>query len=426
MPIFTDALPASSFTKFLDRTGTVPPRNRPFYVHWVDRFLTAREKECPRDSSITDESVKAYLDELTRQKESWQVRQASDALRLYRYYQSTTQLSSNTTANAASSANAGLWDDARTQLIEIIRLKHLSISTEQAYVGWFNKFCGFMGSAAPGEVLPENVRAFLSALAVERKLSAATQNQGFNALLFFFRMVLKRELGDMSSVVRSRIKQHIPSVLSKEETSLLLKNLDSEYAIMARLMYGGGLRIMECLRLRVKDVDLQRGTVTVRAGKGDVDRMTVLPASVGPVLSEHLETVRRIYNRDRAENIAGVSLPDALDRKYPGASTEWQWFWVFASGVLSVDPREKIVRRHHIHETGLQKAVKDAAAKAGIQKRVSPHTLRHSFATHLLEDGYDIRSIQTLLGHKNVQTTMICTHVAKKNALGVTSPLDTL
>jgi len=185
-------------------------------------------------------------------------------------------------------------------------------------------------------------------------------------------------------------------------------------------------RIMECLRLRVKDVDLQRGTVTVRAGKGDVDRMTVLPASVGPVLSEHLETVRRIYNRDRAENIAGVSLPDALDRKYPGASTEWQWFWVFASGVLSVDPREKIVRRHHIHETGLQKAVKDAAAKAGIQKRVSPHTLRHSFATHLLEDGYDIRSIQTLLGHKNVQTTMIYTHVAKKNALGVTSPLDTL
>jgi len=231
-------------------------------------------------------------------------------------------------------------------------------------MGWFNKFRHFVGAVPPEELGPDNVSAFLSRLAVEQKLSAATQNQGFNALLFLFRMVLNKDIGDLSAVVRSRVKQHIPTVLSKEETGRLLGLIDKEYSIMARLMYGCGLRLMECLRLRVKDLDLDRGTVTVRSGKGDKDRVTVLPASLASALTEHVRAVRRIFDRDRAEKVAGVSMPDALDRKYPGASTEWQWFWVFPSKVLSVDPRERIVRRHHIHETGLQKAVKDAAAKA--------------------------------------------------------------
>jgi integron integrase len=423
MPAVSQPSPApTSFSAFLDRTGSVPPKRRPYYLHWVDRFLCQEPSVRPPEEPISEARAKEFLESLSRRKEDWQVRQAEEALALYRYYQSTLAQPLRQHDAAATAA----WDQARTRLVEAIRLKHLSLSTERSYVGWFERFRAFCGGKTPDQTTPADVRAFLSHLAVELNVAASTQNQALNGLLFFFRMVLERDLGDISASVRSRTRPHVPSVLSKEETLRLLSGIEGEMGIMARMLYGCGLRLMECLRLRVKDLDLERGTVTVRAGKGETDRVTMLPASLRGELQAHLLTVRALFDRDRREGVAGVELPHALDRKYPGAATQWQWFWVFPARSLSVDPRSSIVRRHHVHEVGVQRAAKDAAERAQIPKRVSPHALRHSFATHLLEDGHDIRTIQTLLGHKNVQTTMIYTHVARKNALGIASPLDRL
>jgi integron integrase len=389
----------------------------------VQLYLATLPAVQPPEKPLDTDHVKVFLKDLSRRKEDWKVRQAEEAIALYRYWQSTIQ---RTPAQEISHDITGVWAEARIRLIEAIRLKHRSLSTERSYLTWFDRFRRFSGSALPQSASADSVRAFLSHLAVDKNVSASTQNQALNALLYFFRMVLGRELGDLSATVRSRVKARDPDVLAKEETVRLLEMIDNQYALMARVMYGGGLRLMECLRLRIKDLDLARGTVIVRAGKGDTDRITVLPSSLADQLRMHLGKVRKTHELDRASNVPGVEMPHALERKYPGASTSWEWFWVFPAETLSVDPRSLITRRHHIHQTGIQRAVHDAARAAQIPKHVTPHILRHSFATHLIEDGYDIRTVQTLLGHKDVQTTMIYTHVAKKNALGVTSPLDRL
>ncbi|BAM00165.1 MULTISPECIES: integron integrase [Caldilinea] len=307
---------------------------------------------------------------------------------------------------------------------DTIRRKHYSIRTEEAYVNWIRRFILFHGKRHPKDMGAAEVEAFLTHLATEGHVSASTQNQAFSALLFLYREVLHRELDAPVHALRAKESRHIPAVLTREEVRQVIAQLSGVYQLQARLLYGSGLRLLECLRLRVKDIDFQRRAITVRDTKGNEDRITMLPDSVIEPLKEHLQRVRRLHEEDLAKGYGSVYLPDALDRKYPNASREWIWQYVFPSDRLSTDPRSGVVRRHHLDASGLQKAVRAAARAAGINKRVTCHTFRHSFATHLLENGYDIRTVQELLGHKNVKTTMIYTHVLQRGGLAVRSPLD--
>jgi integron integrase len=270
------------------------------------------------------------------------------------------------------------------------------------------------------------VEVFLSDLATRQGVSAATQNQAKAALLFLYRHVLGLELPWLKEVVQAKASRRLPVVLTQGEVRALLEQMDGVTGLVARLLYGSGMRLLEGLRLRVKDLEFERGEVIVREGKGAKDRVTMLPASLEAPLRAHLDKVRQIHERDRAAGVAGVWLPDALAAKFPSAGTAWGWQWVFPSIVLSRDPRSGAERRHHFHPESVQKAVRGAAVRAGLAKPVTPHVLRHSFATHLLEVGQDIRTIQELLGHKDVETTMIYTHVLNRGGRGVTSPLDTM
>jgi integron integrase len=275
-------------------------------------------------------------------------------------------------------------------------------------------------------ITEQDLRDFLSYLSVERRVSAATQRLAFNALLFIFRYIFEIEIHGLSTVVPSRIPKKLPVVLGVDEIKNIFSHLNGANLIMVSLIYGGGLRLQECISLRVKDLDFSRNCITIKSGKGNKDRETVFPEKVCGLLKKHLEQTRKIYENDRKKGIAGVATPEALDRKYANLGREWGWFWVFPSESLSIDPISRIVRRHHIYPTTLQKIFRQAVIKAGISKHATVHTLRHSFATHLIEKGYDIRTIQELLGHSDVSTTMIYTHVARKNKLGVTSPVDAL
>jgi integron integrase len=261
-------------------------------------------------------------------------------------------------------------------------------------------------------------------LAVERKVSASTQNQAFNAILFLFRHTLDKDIDNIAEAVRAKRTRRLPVVLTRSEIDRLFQKMRGTNLLMARTIYGCGLRLAESLNLRIKDIDFEREAVTIRSGKGDKDRETVLPSSLMQDLKDHMEQVRKIFEKDREMKANGVMIPGALERKYPNAGKEWGWYWVFPSLKESVDPRTGIQRRHHIYPDNLRRAIKTAVKKAGISKRINVHTLRHSFATHLLEKGYDIRTIQDLLGHADLRTTMIYTHVMSKNRHGIISPLD--
>ncbi len=306
-----------------------------------------------------------------------------------------------------------------------IRARHFSPRTEQAYVGWVSRFLS--EADAPLEKLAEpDITRFLTALAQRHRVSASTQNQALNALLFLFKEVLGHAPGRLDDVVRAKKSVRLPVVLSKDEVRLVLAAMSGTPRLMAALLYGCGLRLMECCRLRVKDVDFSQGQVVVRAGKGDKDRYTMLPASVREPLRAHLESVRRQHGEDLAKGLGAVELPNALARKYPNAPREWGWQWVFPATSHYQDVVTGERRRHHLHESVLQRAFKDARLRGGLAKPAGCHTLRHSFATHLLEDGYDIRTIQELLGHSDVSTTMIYTHVLNRGGRGVQSPADRL
>lgn len=315
-----------------------------------------------------------------------------------------------------------LLDQVRAE----IRLRHFSYRTEQSYVHWIRRFILHHGKRHPREMGASEIGAFLTHLAVDRKVSASTQNQALNALIFLYRHVLKTEVGEIENLVRAKRLQRIPEVLSREEVRRVLDGMSGTYQLMARLLYGSGMRLMECVRLRVKDIDLDRCEIIVRSGKGDKDRRTMLPLSLKEALEDHLRRVRLLYEEDRRSDVAGVQLPEGLERKYPTAGKEWAWQWVFPASGLSRDPRSGTVRRHHVVEDNLQRAVKAAARWADMNKRVNCHILRHSFATHLLENGYDIRTVQELLGHSHVSTTMVYTHVLNRGGLGVRSPMDVL
>ncbi len=310
------------------------------------------------------------------------------------------------------------------QLRLAIRSRRYSHRTEQAYVRWVRQFINYHEQRHPEALDRHHVENFLSHLAIDRKVAASTQNQALNAIVFFYRYVLERKLEWLKDVVRAKRPRSLPVVLSRDEVRAVLDRLQGPHHLAACLMYGAGLRLMECLRLRVKDIDFQQRIVFVRRGKGGKDRSTVLPDGLVQPLQQQLNRAARIHQSDLLAGCGAVYLPTALARKYPNAPTEWIWQWLFPSRVRSVDPRSGHERRHHLHEASLQKAVKRAVSAAGIDKRATCHTLRHSFATHLLEDGADIRTIQELLGHKDVKTTMVYTHVTRRGALGVRSPLD--
>ena len=310
------------------------------------------------------------------------------------------------------------------QVRQLMRLRHYSLRTEEAYVSWIRRYILFNGKRHPRELDEKHVSQFLTDLAINGRVAAATQNQALNALLFLYKEVLQRELEFIGGTLRVKRPPKVPRVLSPNEVKAVLAQLHGQYRLMGLLLYGSGLRLLECLRLRVKDVDLHYLHIAVRDPKGGRERKTMLPVSLAAPLREHLAKVKAQHQRDLAEGFGSVYLPDALERKIPSASREWAWQYIFPAERRSIDPRTCTERRHHVHEKNLQNAVKTAVRKAGISKRASCHTLRHSFATHLLENGYDIRTVQELLGHKDVSTTMIYTHVLNKSGIGVKSPLD--
>lgn len=307
-----------------------------------------------------------------------------------------------------------------------IRLKHYSIRTEQSYLDWIKRFILFHGKRHPKDMGPQDVEAFLTHLAVQGKVAASTQNQAKSALLFLYKEVLGIELSWLDNVERAKAPKRLPVVLTREEVQAVLTRLEGTYWLVASLLYGTGLRIMEAVRLRIKDVDFARREILVRDGKGFKDRVTMLPSTLAEPLKAHLQRVKALHQQDLEAGFGAVYLPYALDRKYPNAGRDWAWQYVFPAAKLSIDPRSGETRRHHLQDQAVQRAVKQAVRDAGLSKPATPHTFRHSFATHLLEGGYDIRTVQELHGHSDVSTTMIYTHVLNRGGKGVQSPLDQL
>ncbi|MGH8523839.1 MAG: integron integrase [Gammaproteobacteria bacterium] len=310
------------------------------------------------------------------------------------------------------------------QVRDVVRRRHYSIRTEQAYIHWIKRFILFHGKRHPRQMGAREVEAFLTHLAVAQKVSASTQNQALNALVFLYHHVLLQELGTIENVERAKRPVRLPVVLTVEEVRAVLAELKGSVWLMAGLLYGSGLRLMECLRLRIKDLDFAMHQIVVRDGKGAKDRMTMLPAQLVEPLRSHLSKVKGLHERDLSESFGTVYLPYALERKYPNANREWGWQYVFPASKRSIDPMSGIERRHHIDPTVLQRGIRQAVRTAGLVKPASCHTLRHSFATHLLQGGYDIRTVQELLGHADVSTTMIYTNVLNRGGRGVVSPLD--
>lgn len=405
------------YRNYLISKRIVTEKHLPYYLSWVSQFYAFCKK--PETETVTDSEVDAFLKKLMRSCEDWQVKQAKEAINLYRFF-----MRQPTIKQKAGSRNYDrLWKKAADEMLRMIRLRQLALSTEKTYLGWLRQFYGFVNGVSPENLEPQHLLDFLTHIAAEKRVAKSTQSQAFNALLFFYRHVLEKDVTSLRGAIRSKRPRKLPAVMTQREVLKLFDCMTGTHLLMARIIYGGGLRLKECVTLRIKDVDFESGTLTVR-GKGDTDRRTLLAESVKDDLRAHLETVRDLYEKDRSDHIEGVYMPGALDRKYPNAGKEWIWYWVFPSMALSVDPRSKKVRRHHVHYNSLQRHIRSANRKSEIPKRISVHTLRHSFATHLLEKGYDIRTIQELLGHASLQTTMIYTHLTSANHLGVKSPLD--
>ena len=416
------------FQNFLVSRSLVPEKNVSFYAHWVSKFLTFSNRN---QDLGPDLRVRNFLNQLKSQKNisDWQIKQADDALRLYIHH----FLDGETSILSPNVPHKRLTDVSKIlgEMRQALRIKHYSYRTERSYMEWSERFIHYLSNVRKKDVRAVgldsgDVRDFLSYLALKRRVSASTQNQAFNALLFLFRDILKTELGDLSKTVRAKRGQRLPVILTPEEVREMFEHVKGLNLLMLQLLYGSGLRLMEVARLRVKDIDFGSNLIFVRASKGDKDRTTILPQRVKDGLKVQLDEVKKLHDKDLAAGHGEVYLPDALERKYPHAAKEWGWQYVFPSSRLSVDPRSGKVRRHHISEKTIQNAVKEAVKKAGIVKHASVHTLRHSFATHLLMNGVNIREIQNLLGHKHLETTMIYTHVLRDMVSVPISPLDNL
>jgi integron integrase len=415
----------------LDKLGITDKKSK-YYVVWVKKFEKFLNGVDFRQAS--PEMTGAFLDGLEGSgSEEWQVEQARHALQiLFRDHLKVNLYAAGFRApekfqDAISRPEEidGLFGKILGQIESEIRVRHYSMRTEEAYVTWVKRFISFNGLKDPEGLDARHIRKYLDFLAGRRNVSAATQNQALNALVFLYTQVLKKGPWDFSDFVRAKKPVHVPTVLTKKEIERLLEGLDGADYVIAGLLWGSGLRIMECLRLRVQDIDFETGQITVRDGKGAKDRVTMLPERFAGPLREQIEQARKIFNGDRAKKVAGVYIGQGLERKYPNAGKEWIWQYVFPSQQLSVDPRSKTVRRHHLDPHSVQRRIKDAAFRADITKRVSCHTLRHSFATALLLGGADIRTGQELLGQSDVATTMIYTHVLNKPGMApARSPAD--
>ena len=414
----------AEYKAYLERRRLTKAQYIPYFVNWVRQFLAFAKEH---HGKTFDEVYGLFGETLGKNSHiaDWQIRQALDAVRIYGYQFREISLSVQSNDNDLAYP---LKPEVITQrLREIIRLRHYSYRTEKTYVSWTKRFltyCLHTGIDAP--ISEREIKAFLTHLALEQNVSASTQNQAFNALLMLCREILHVDLTEMSKNVRAKRGRRLPVVLSVNEVQRLLAEVDESRRLMVELLYGSGLRLSELLRLRIKDVDFDNALIVVRCGKGDKDRTTILPASVREALREHLSGVKVAFDEDLANGHADVYLPDALARKYPNAASEWKWQWAFPAAHLSRDPRSGRFRKHHVSPKYVQSALKLATRKAGIVKHVSVHTLRHSFATHLLLAGTDIREIQELLGHKSLETTMIYTHVVRDLRAPSISPLDAL
>jgi integron integrase len=421
---YNDVLP--EFQKYLLEKKLVPEKNVPFYAYWASRFLNYAKKHDLSGIEYDEIAVLKYLELLKSDQHilDWQHRQANDSIRLY-YFHYLQKTDVRTVKVIASGNDADIINETK----RLIRLKHYSMSTERTYLQWIERFLKYLMLTEKKKILDcdeGEFKNFLSHLALQQRVSSSTQNQAFNAILFFFRYVLGKEAGNLANTVRAKRGQKLPVVFSVNEIKKILSCLEGKNLLIAGLLYGAGLRLMELARLRVKDIDFDLKTIFVRSGKGDKDRTSILPATVKDKLQEHLKEVKILHDNDLLQGHGEVYLPDALSRKYPNAGKEWAWQYVFPAAHLSVDPRSGRIGRHHISDTAIQSIIKDAIMKAGIPKHGSVHTLRHSFATHLLMNGVNIREVQELLGHKNVETTMIYTHVMRDMTGAPQSPLDKL
>ena len=407
------------FSNYLVSKNFTSRKESHFYLLWIKSLYEFVGKN--PGTSVENKDIDNYINHITKFKMQWQVKQAQEAIRIYLYYMNQPK----TTPISADSNIKAQWKSVASEMVNMLRLKQLSLQTERTYMHWLRDFYRFVQGKSPYLIDNSHVKNYLTYLAVDRRVAPSTQNQAFNALLFFFRYVLEKDLGNIQDAVRARRRRRLPVVLTKEEVGQVLGYLKGIHLLMEQILYGGGLRLKECIRLRVKNIDFNRDCIRV-FGKGDKERETLLPSTAKEKLQNHLIDIKKLYEIDRTHDTPGVELPYALECKYPNAGKEWGWQWLFPSSQLSTDPRTRIIRRHHIHSTILHRHLKKAALKAGITKKVSAHTLRHSFATHLIENGYDIRTVQDLLGHASLKTTMIYTHVAAKNKMGVKSPLDQL
>jgi integron integrase len=407
-----------AFHEYLVKHRITSPKQIDFYMTWVRMFLNFSGKH-PGDG-FENADIDRFLKHESRRREKWQVKQAKNAIETYRLWKNR-QVAQGHFKKLNTKAQ---WKAVAEDMHKVMRLRHLALRTEQAYIQWVRKFYDYLEGMPPGSLNSTHVKDYMTHLAVETKVSASTQNQAFNALLFLFRYILDKPIEDIRDAVRAKRRKRLPVILTRDEIDQIFNHMKGAPLLMVQLLYGGGLRRNELFKLRVKDLDFKRGVVVIREGKGDKDRETVLPVTITPLLEAHLSTVRELFEKDRANDVNGVEMPSALERKMPNAGKEWPWFWVFPSRNLSPDPRTGIIRRHHAHPTILQKHIKTAAQRSNIHKRVTVHTFRHSFATHLVEDGTDIRTVQELLGHRHLETTMIYTHVAATNKLGIVSPLD--
>lgn len=419
-----DILP--EFQSFLLGRQFATEKYAPFYALRVSQFLAFANKDNERDLAAL---IQKFLDHLkeTQNISDWYVKQAQDAIQLYLYHYKVGIRFREVRFGQASEAVLSSAANVLADMKRLIRMRHYSYSTEQTYLDWARRFFDYMSRDKKTNVAKydeSDVKSFLSHLALVRKVSSSTQNQAFNALLFLFREVLGQNLEDLSGTVRAKRGVRLPVVLTVDEVKALFSHLSGRGLLIGQLLYGSGLRLMECARLRVKDVDFDGNLLYVRSGKGDNDRTTILPKSAREGLRSQLAQAKLIHEKDLAEGRGEVYLPDALSRKYPNAGKEWAWQYVFPAQNLSVDPRSGKIRRHHISNKAIQTAIGKAIRSAGIAKHATVHTLRHSFATHLLMNGVNIREVQDLLGHKSVETTMVYTHVLRDMSNAPKSPLD--
>lgn len=442
----------------------IPANQHAFYVQWVRLFFTRMQGERRRRDLGLPE-IRQFLSEMERadQFESWQCEQAHEAILIY-YEQfrgialgdslrdaggepaleqkpkdvvehSRPSFPNPRSVQAPAEVpppkerpDAGTvdWGALEAAVRETLRLKHYAYRTEKTYMHWIRRFVRYNHGRKPSTMGAAQIHQYLSHLAVNMNVAASTQNQALNAIVFLFRDVLKKEPGDFHDFQRARVRRRLPVVLSRSEVDRLLRNMDGTEELIARLLYGTGMRISEALRLRVKDISFERSEITVRSGKADKDRRVPLPAVLKPGLLAHLDSRRALFDVDREKGMHEVELPAGLERKYPQARYEWKWQYVFPAEDYSTDPRSTVRRRHHFDPQRIQRAVRRAAFEAKLTARATPHTLRHCFATHLLESGQDIRTVQELLGHSDIKTTQIYTHVLNRGPMGVVSPLDTL